>query len=385
MPTTRLKRIEAKRKYLAILLLILVALVIVGFTFLIIKLIGFYNNIHTPSVTNGDRDKPKNIYNILLLGYGGGRHQGAYLTDTMMVAHVDLEKKKVVLISIPRDIWVKVPTKSEPFYSKINAVYQMGLYPEDYPDLDTRFITSSENPSGIVKKVVSDVTGLKIDYYVAVDFQGFVNAIDTLGGIEINVDKSFTDPEYPIEGKEDDLCGKEEKDLPELEKIATESAPLAFPCRYETLTFTKGVTHMDGSTALKFTRSRHSNQDGGDFRRAQRQQQVIEAVKNKVLSINFIPKIVPFVDELGDHITTDIKADRFILEGSNANKYSVATYVISDELTTQTRSENGQSILIPQTGIDKWEEIQTVISNRLKGITPTPTKLPVTITPTDIE
>ena len=65
MPTTRLKRIEAKRKYLAILLLILVTLVIVGFTFFIIKLIGFYNNIHTPSVTNGEQDKPKNIYNIL--------------------------------------------------------------------------------------------------------------------------------------------------------------------------------------------------------------------------------------------------------------------------------------------------------------------------------
>ena len=380
MPTTRLKRIEKKRQYLAISILIFVSVLTVGFSFLIFKLISFYNDIHTPSVASGVQDKPKNIYNILLLGYGGGMHQGAYLTDTMIVAHVDLEKKKAVLISIPRDIWVKVPTRSDSFYSKINAVYQMGLFPEDYPDLDRKYI-SSENPSGLVKKVVGDVTGLKIDYYVAVDFQGFVNAIDTLGGVDINVTNSFTDPEYPIEGKEDDLCGKKEEDLPELEKIATESAVLAFPCRYETVTFTKGLTQMDGETALKFARSRHSLEDGGDFRRAQRQQQVIDAVKNKVLSINFIPKIVPFIDELGDHITTDVKADRFILEGPNASKYSIATYVISDEFMTQTRSENGQYIIVPRTGIDDWDEIHTVISNRLKGITPTPTKLPVTITP----
>ena len=380
MPTTRLKRIEKKRQYLAISILIFVSVLTVGFSFLIFKLISFYNDIHTPSVASGVQDKPKNIYNILLLGYGGGMHQGAYLTDTMIVAHVDLEKKKAVLISIPRDIWVKVPTRSDSFYSKINAVYQMGLFPEDYPDLDRKYI-SSENPSGLVKKVVGDVTGLKIDYYVAVDFQGFVNAIDTLGGVNINVTNSFTDPEYPIEGKEDDLCGKKEEDLPELDKIATESAVLAFPCRYETVTFTKGLTQMDGETALKFARSRHSLEDGGDFRRAQRQQQVIDAVKNKVLSINFIPKIVPFIDELGDHITTDVKADRFILEGPNAGKYSIATYVISNEFTTETRSENGQYIIVPRTGIDDWDEIHTVISNRLKGITPTPTKLPVTITP----
>src|SRR3989344_286004 len=380
MPTTRLKRIEKKRQYLAISILIFVSVLTVGFSFLIFKLISFYNDIHTPSVASGVQDKPKNIYNILLLGYGGGMHQGAYLTDTMIVAHVDLEKKKALLISIPRDIWVKVPTRSDSFYSKINAVYQIVLFPEDYPDLDRKYI-SSENPSGLVKKVVGDVTGLKIDYYVAVDFQGFVNAIDTLGGVNINVTNSFTDPEYPIEGKEDDLCGKKEEDLPELDKIATESAVLAFPCRYETVTFTKGLTQMDGETALKFARSRHSLEDGGDFRRAQRQQQVIDAVKNKVLSINFIPKIVPFIDELGDHITTDVKADRFILEGPNASKYSIATYVISDEFLTQTRSENGQYIIVPRTGIDDWDEIHTVISNRLKGITPTPTKLPVTITP----
>ena len=376
MPTTRLKRIEAKRKYLAVSLLILILAVIVGFIFFIAKLIAFYNNIHTPGQTNGDQDKPKNIYNILLLGYGGGMHQGAYLTDTMMVAHVDLEKNKVVLVSIPRDIWVKVPTKSEVFYSKINAVYQMGLFPENYPDLDTRYLTSSENPSGIVKKVVGDVTGLKIDYYVAADFQGFVNMIDNLGGVDIYVTKSFTDKEYPIEGKENDLCGKEEKDLPELEKIATESAPLAFPCRYETISFNRGITHMDGETALKFARSRHSDEDGGDFRRAQRQQQVIEAVKNKVLSINFIPKIIPVIDELGEHIKTDVKEDRFILEGPNASKYTITSYVISDELLNEDRSDNGQYIIVPRIGIDNWKEIQTVIDNRLKGITPTPSGMP---------
>ena len=375
MPTTRLKRIETKRKYLAIILLSLLLILIVGFYFLIIRLARFYNKIHTQPQTVV-QEKPKTTYNVIFLGYGGGQHQGAFLTDTMMVAHVDFEKKKAVLISLPRDIWVKIPTKESPFYSKINAVYQMGLFPENYPDLDTNYLSSNDNPSGIVKKVVGDVTGLKIDYFLAVDFQGFVNAIDILRGIDIKVENSFVDKEYPIEGKEDDLCGKNEEDLPELEKIATESAVLAFPCRYETVTFSKGETHMDGQTALKFARSRHSSEEGGDFKRAQRQQQVLEAIKNKVLSINFIPKIVPFLDDLDDHIITDVKADKFLLESPNANQYNVTTYVIKDELLSYDRSDDGQFIVIPRIGINKWKEVNSTIDNIIKGVTPTPSGRP---------
>ncbi len=330
MLPTRLKRIEQRKKIFQVGALVVALLLVIGIGAIIYRFLGFYDSIHTEAKDTKQEQKEKTQYNILLLGYGGGNHDGTYLTDTLMVAHIDITKKKVLLLSIPRDIWVKVPTKNEDYYSKINAVYQMGLYPDNYPDVDSSLLTK-DNPSGLIKKVVQDITGLKIDAFAAVDFEGFVKTIDTLGGIEVTVEKSFKDYEYPIEGKETDLCGRDEEfeqidkylnsgaNVDEKEKLFEEKPELetfyndisknpveAFPCRYETLTFEKGTVEMDGETALKFARSRHSLEDGGDFNRAHRQQQVIEAAKNKVLSINFIPKILPLLDDLENNISTDM-------------------------------------------------------------------------------
>lgn len=385
MQTSRLNRIEQKKSFLAIGILIGSLIILLGIIFAVYKVYGFYNKIHTDTPTQQHvQKKVKDDYTILLLGYGGGTHEGTYLTDTIMLANINFKTHKVVLVSVPRDLWVKVPTKTEVFHSKVNAVYQMGLFPKTYPDLDTSTL-SKDNPSGIIKKVVYDITGLEVDGFFAVDFQGFVKAIDTLDGVDITVDKTFTDYEYPVEGKETDLCGQKEEDLPDLEqRIATESPALVFPCRYETLTFTAGETHMDGETALKYARSRHSLDDGGDFNRAKRQQKVIEAVKDKVLTLNFIPKILPLLDDLGDHIITDIPlsdSNKLLLEGRKSNEYSIKTFVITDEYLKEEYSDNGQYIVVPKIGIDNWSQIKTIIKNIQLGITPTPTKVPVTISP----
>ena len=135
------------------------------------------------------------------MGYGGGLHEGTFLTDTIIVVTIDIQSKRALLISIPRDIWVKVPTKDGEFHSKINAVYQMALFPDNYPNIDSSLFTK-ENPSGLIKRVVEDITGLEVDAYASIDFSGFIKAIDTLGSIEIDVERSFTDYEYPLEGKE---------------------------------------------------------------------------------------------------------------------------------------------------------------------------------------
>lgn len=97
-----------------------------------------YNTIHTESENWSTSPIPKEqkVFNILLMGYGGPGHDGAYLTDTIMLARIDTENKKVLLISIPRDIWVEIPTEpDEDFYSKINSVYQTGLFSKNYPAL----------------------------------------------------------------------------------------------------------------------------------------------------------------------------------------------------------------------------------------------------------
>ena len=180
------------------------------------KIYSFYNNIYTKKSPNIPVKTPveKTAYNILLMGYGGAGHEGAYLTDTMMVAHVDTKTKKATLISIPRDIWVKVPTDSgDSFHSKINAVYQMGLFPENYPDLPKHY-EGEQGAGELVGLVIQQVTGLTVDNYIAIDFAGFEKTVNTLGGIDVPVAVAFDDPEYPLTGHEDDLCGKPESELP---------------------------------------------------------------------------------------------------------------------------------------------------------------------------
>ena len=364
------------------LIIIIFGILLAFGAFYFLKMTQFYNKTNTPF-----SPKPKQkqtVYNFLLLGYGGGIHEGTYLTDTVMVARIDTKIKQLTLFSIPRDLWVRLPTKSGvDFHTKINVVYQFELFPKDYPDLK----------QVITKTIISQVTGLPIDGYVSVNFEGFTKAIDILGGIDVEVKRSFTDPEYPIEGKEKELCDKDTeelfkkaepfitpgfnpderdqqfKDNPKLEefvKNATDSPELAFPCRYEKLEFKTGLSHMDGATALKFVRSRHSPDDGGDFNRALRQQQVIEAIKDKVINLGFIPKIIPLMDEFKKDVKTDIGLDiikKFIGQADKSQEYKITSFVLTDQNVLKNAiSDDKQYILIPREGIDNWSGIQKIIN-----------------------
>src|SRR5258708_37496057 len=205
----------------------------------------------------------KNPINIVLLGYGGGNHDGAYLTDSMIAIHIDPKAKKVFLISIPRDIWIKISTNgTDGSYSKINAAYEIGLDDSGYPNKQKQF-TGANGGGRLAEYVVSQVTGLPIDYFFGMDFSGFTHTIDTLGGVNITVEKTFDDYQYPIEGKETDSCGHSDTEIASLSaQLASTSGTLteldAFPCRYEHLHFDTGEQHMNGITTLKYVRSRHS-------------------------------------------------------------------------------------------------------------------------------
>lgn len=408
-----MRRTHSSSKFKPVFL-ILLGIFFAGLIFLAIKINGFYRGIYT---ANGGINQPtipkeKTEFNILLLGYGGGQHEGTYLTDSMMILHLDLKKHKAAVISIPRDIWVKVPTESgDDFHIKINAIYQMGLYPNDFPDVAKKY----RGDGKLIKYVMEQVTGLDMDNYMAVDFDGFKKAIDIIGGIDVNVAKTFDDYSYPIDGKENDLCGKEEQfkevekllngptltpdeqtemdkkfaEKPELKEFfdnIVNDPAVAFPCRYEHLHFEAGKQHMNGETALKYVRSRHALQDGGDFGRASRQQKFLSAVKDKVISITFIPKIIPLLDEMKEHITTDIPVDqikKFIGEAPNAGNYKITNFVLSNEnFLKDGHSEGGQYILMPEEGIDEWDSVKTGIKNTIEGITPTPTpNSTITVTP----
>lgn len=390
------------------LLLIIGGVFLAMFIFFGFKVQQFYNRIYNPS--NGVRQptlpKDKKVFNILMLGYGGGNHEGTYLTDSMMLIHLDLEQNKAVLISIPRDLWVKVPTDSgADFHIKINALYQMGMFPDQFPDVSKKYAGDAV----LLKKAVSDITGLTVDNYVAIDFEGFKKAIDIIGGVNIDVAKAFDDYSYPIDGKENDLCGKDEQfkqiepylsgktltpeeedakkklfeehpDLNEFYNNITDAPNEAFPCRYEHLSFKAGKQFMNGETALKYVRSRHGLQDGGDFGRASRQQRFVQAVKEKVFTIAFIPKIVPLLDEMKKHITMDITVEqlqKFLSEAPTAGSYKTTNYVLStDNLLVAGKAADGQYILRSDEGDDQWTSVQQGVRNVILGITPTPTPSP---------
>ncbi len=324
----------------------------------------------TQSISN---DLSNNIpFNVLLLGYGGGNHDGPYLTDSIMVVHVDPKIKKVFLVSIPRDIWIKIPTDgNNGSYWKINTAYSIGLDDTNYPNKLSQF-KGTDGGGHLAEYIMSQVTGLPIHNFVGLDFNGFKNTIDTLGGVDVNVQIAFDDYQYPIDGKENDLCGHSPSDLPKLLQEATQSAiEDIFPCRYDHLHFNKGIQHMDGATALAYVRSRHSLQDGTDFGRAARQRNLMVAAKQKILSIGFIPKILPFVSSLGDDLRTDMATSdltALIQHSSDLSKYQIISLALTDQnFLKDTYSSDGQAILAPKDGLGNWGSVHNWLTDTIKG------------------
>lgn len=134
---------------------------------------------------------------------------------------------------------------------------------------------------------------------------------------------------------------------------------------------------MNGETALKYARSRHSPTDGGDFNRAKRQQQIIEAVKDKVINIGFLPKVIPLMDEFKKDLKTDMgieEAKKAIGFAGMAREYTISSFVFTtDNFLAESFSANKQYILVPKEGIDQWQGIQKAAKNIIQGILPTQT------------
>ncbi len=354
-----------KKAFLLLILLVLLA----GY-FLMAKKQPVLNKQKINSQTSVVEQLNSNkSFNVLLLGFAGGTHDGAYLTDSIMVAHVDPASKLIALISIPRDIWVNIPTNTSggSFY-KINTSYEIGLDDTDYPNKPDKF-KGNNNGGNMTKFVVGNITGLAINNFVAVDFSGFTQFIDDLGGVNVNVERAFDDPQYPVTGKENELCGHNPDELPTLIQEATISAETVFPCRFENLHFDKGVQQMDGATALKFVRSRHSPTDGSDFARSNRQRNLILAVKDKVLSLDFLPKIPLVISNLEKHFATDLNATditNLITRVSDFGSYTIKSIALTDQNVLQDSvSNDGQAILIPAAGDQNWEPTKNYLAANL--------------------
>lgn len=271
--------------------------------------------------------------NILIVGIDTrSDNPGLMNTDTIILAQLDYQSNKMVLISFPRDLWVTYELGSSGYYasSKINSVYITGE------------LNSNVNDGmALLKQVVSDITGEPIHYHVLVTLEGFKKAIDILGGLEIDVPNSFSG-NYPGPG--------------------TSWIPVSFE---------EGLQTMDGETALQYARTRYSDSaEGSDFARARRQQIVIESFINQVKSTETLlnpSKIWDLFQTLKDTIQTseinypmDIKAAlslkdkietsdtiNIVLDpmfGGEINKYIYNPQIASRGYTIQARDESFKQI-----------------------------------------
>lgn len=327
-------------------------------------------------------NREKEYFNIAILGIGGARHDGPDLSDTIIIANVNLKQNKVHMFSIPRDLWV--PGDKD----KINSIYA----------------NAKKESNGIssVEAVLEMITGQKIDHVLVLDFEGFIKLVDHLGGIDVNVAKTLDDYHYPIEGLEEDTCGKTDEDIKAF--TATTSAETElwdyFPCRYKHLHVEGGDNHFDGQMALEFVRSRHGvGSEGSDFARSRRQQLVISGLKEKAFSLGVIlnpVKLLGVYNILKENIDTNIdieKIDDFIKlanklqggevtnyvfdEGNAVDQYGLLMHPgISDEYRLKW-------VLVPRKGNGNFSEIQEYVRCVISGqtctigknnlITPTPT------------
>jgi len=293
-----------------------------------------------PSKLNGEGD---GRVNILLLGKGGEGHEAPDLTDTLLVASIDPIQKEAALLSIPRDLWVK----SENGNSKINAVYANAKY-NTLSGPRSNGLQQKAEKAGLeaVEGVIEENMGIPIHYHVMVDFVAFKQAVDAVGGIEIDVDEKNT--VYEV-----------------LYDPTTR--------RKYTLDVKAGKQKFDGTRALFYSRSRQTSARG-DFDRGQRQRLVIVGLKERVLSVGTFSnpnKISQLLDVLGDRVQTNLTLGEMlrlyeISKEIPDDKIASLSFVDPPNVLVQTANISGQSVVVPISGTNDFTKIQSFVRNALK-------------------
>lgn len=266
-------------------------------------------------------DAPESV-TFLLLG-SDTRGGASFRTDTILVAAVRPHDGQVSLISIPRDLWVNIPTVG---MQRINTAYQFGEY-SDYPG----------GGPGLLKDTLLYNLGLQIDHTTLVDFNGFRHIVDTLGGADVPVacpytDWRLTDPSLDAENENN----------------------------WALYTTGPGLIHMDGDLALWYARSRKKSDD---FDRGRRQQEVLRAIYAQALSTNSLARIPHLYADLSGALTTDLGLGDILNLSPLAlhlNNADIRSYYISGDLVTSWVTPGGAYVLLPNTDL-----IQSMLKDAL--------------------
>lgn len=245
--------------------------------------------------------------NILLMGID--RRPGEPFvsrTDTMMIISIDPSAQTAAILSIPRDLYVVIPGRGR---DRINTAFVYGAV--------------GNNPAGgaaLTKQTVEYNLGIRINHYVLVDFSAVIKGVDALGGIDVNVPVTINDPRFP-----DMNYG------------------------YDPLFIPSGLQHFDGELALKYARTRHVD---NDFGRAQRQQQVILALRQKALSLgvgDLLRQIPLLYQQLAQGVRTDLSLDQIMRLATTASEIpseNIRNEVLDFNYVTSHRTETGSQVLV---------------------------------------
>ncbi len=284
--------------------------------------------------------------NILLLGIPGDpTHDGPNLTDTVILADYNTTDQYLHMISIPRDLEVRSDDLGT---MKLNAVFQAGQ-------------TKNNDGPGTILKTIDNLTGLATPYYIKIDFAGFKQLVDELGGIKVDVKKDLLDTKYPADAGDG----------------------------YQTVDIKAGSYTMDGEMALKYARSREST---SDFDRARRQQDILMAMRAKAKELDLLTaptKLFAISDIIKDHMSTNLSKDemvRLMQIMSDFDPTKITNSVVDEASGVVVGGKNsaGAYVLTPIGGdYNKIKEyVETAIT---KTAAASETETEVAVTPLKIE
>lgn len=272
--------------------------------------------------------------------------EGPWRTDSMILVSIDPATRSVAMLSTPRDLFVTIPDYGQGEYlDRINKAFFLGDA-MDYPG----------GGAALAKQTIRRNFGIEVDRHIVMDFDGFRRIVDYIGGIEVEVPERLVDNEYPTEDY-----------------------------GYMTVRFEAGRQHMDGERALIYSRTRKST---SDFARAERQQQVILAVRDRVLSLDIIPSMTPgnlarLIATLDESIQTDLTLEEtlaFAQIAQEVKSSQIQRVVIDPTMIRDFVTDQGAQVLLP-----RWDKVLPLVEETfditLLPIAPTPV-IPPTRTPT---
>jgi len=293
-----------------------------------------------PAKLNGEGD---GRVNILMIGKGGPGYEAPDLTDTLLLASIDPVQNEASLVSVPRDMYVK---DQNGYSTKINAIYSNAkrarLANSDQGGGDTE----AAEVAGLnaVKDSVSEVLGVPVHYYIMVDFKSFEDAINTVGGITVDVQEPLYDQ------------------------------TVAWLLGGNPLVAAEGLQTFDGSRALLYARSRKGSARG-DFDRTERQREIVVALQNKVLSLGTFSnpfKVAELLDNFGSGVRTDLNGlneiKRLYEIGQDIGPDKIGSIGLADppNVLVTTDFIGNQSVVVPTAGLYQYDEIHSYIRNNLR-------------------